>query len=208
MGERLETGIEILDRRLDGGIPAGSIVALTASPSSQAELLLYELTAERGSLYLTADRDEAAVRDALDATPAPVGEPTVREVTGTEPIETADRLFRALPEGANLIVDPADPLERCDADRYREFLNDLREHLSDTGSIAVLHCLDGAAVPDARDTTEHVADVVFDLTTTVRGTDLVNRLAVTKFRGGAALTETIKLELSDRVAVDTSRDIA
>ena len=53
-----------------------------------------------------------------------------------------------------------------------------------------------------------MADAVFDLETSVRGTDLVTRLSVPKFRGGSALTETIKLELTDTVAVDTSRDIA
>ena len=56
MVERLRTGIEVLDRKLDGGIPAGSIVALTADPASQAELFLYELTATRGTLYLSLDR--------------------------------------------------------------------------------------------------------------------------------------------------------
>lgn len=208
MVDRLETGIEILDRRLDGGIPPGSVVALTAAPSCQAELLLYELTAARGSLYLTTDRDEQSVQNALDSTIAPVGDPTVRNITGPEPLDTANRLFRALPQGANLIVDPVDPLERCETTRYQTFLNELRTHMVDTGSIAILHCLDGTGVPDNRDTTEHMADVVFDLETTTRGTDLVNRLSVPKFRGGAALTDTIKLELADRVAVDTSRDIA
>lgn len=208
MAGRLKTGIDILDRQLDGGVPAGSVVALTASPSSQAELLLYQLTAARGSLYLTTERDQQAAKDAIEATEAPVGDPTVRDVTGTEPLDKASRLIRALPEEANLIVDTVDPLERSEPNRYRTFLNEVRNHMVNTGSIAVLHCLDGHHVPENRDTTEHMADVVFELETTVRGTDLVNRLSVPKFRGGTALTDTIKLELTDQVAVDTSRDIA
>ena len=205
---RLETGLEVLDRQLDGGIPPGSVVALVADPSSQAELLLYQFTAARGSLYLTTERDEQAATDALRATATPVGDPTVRDVTGAEPLDRASKLVRALPEEANLIVDTVDPLERSERNRYRTFLNDVRNHVVNTGSLAFLHCLDGNDPPSNRDTTEHMADVVFDLETSVRGTDLVTRLSVPKFRGGSALTETIKLELTDTVAVDTSRDIA
>ncbi len=208
MAPWLEIGIEILDRRLGGGIPPGSIVALTASPASQAELLLYQLTAARGSLYLTADRSDRAVRDAIEGTEAPVGDPTVRAVTSEEPLDEASQLFRALPEEANLIIDPVDEFERTDRSDYQAFLNDMRDQMIETESMAVLHCLEGNGVPDNRTTTEHMADVIFDLTTSVRGTDLENRLTVPKFRRGEALTDAIKLDLRDRVAIDTSRDIA
>jgi len=53
-----------------------------------------------------------------------------------------------------------------------------------------------------------MADVVFDLQQKYDGTEVDTRLAVPKFRGGQALSETIKLELGERVRVDTSRDIA
>jgi len=208
MEGRLDTGIDVLDRKLDGGIPPGSIIAFTASPASQSELLLYQLTAARGSLYLTTQRSDQAVRDAIESTGAPTGSPTVRDISGSEPLDQANRLIRALPEGANLIIDPVDVLEQREQSRYRNFINDLQNHMVNTGSLAILHCLDGNSVPDNRDTTQHMADIVFDLTTTVRGTDVENRLSVPKFRGGQALTETIKLEMQDQVDIDTSRDIA
>ena len=53
-----------------------------------------------------------------------------------------------------------------------------------------------------------MADVVFQLETTVEGDRIENRLAVPKFRGGRAMSDVIKLELSDEVDIDTSRDIA
>jgi len=208
MEGRLDTGIDVLDRKLDGGIPPGSIIAFTASPASQSELLLYQLTAARGSLYLTTQRSDQAVRDAIESTSAPTGSPTVRDISGSEPLDQANRLIRALPEGANLIIDPVDVLEQREQSRYRNFLNDLQNHMVNTGSLAILHCLDGHSIPDNRDTTQHMADIAFDLTTTVRGTDVENRLSVPKFRGGQALTETIKLEMQDQVDIDTSRDIA
>ena len=78
MVNRLRTGIDVLDRKLDGGIPEGSIVALTADPASQAELFLYELTATRGTLWLSLDRTATAVQASIEQTPAETGDPTVR----------------------------------------------------------------------------------------------------------------------------------
>lgn len=208
MPRRLPTGITVLDRQLDGGVPAGSIVLLNAAPASQSELFLYELSAVRGTLYLTTVRSEHAVRDALDRTTARTGNPTIRDIGADAPLDHANRLVSALPEEANLIVDSVNPLESADPARYRNFLNELQTHMANTGGLAVLHGLDGRDVPQNRDMTEHMVDVVFDLETEVRGTEIVNRLAVPKFRGGRALGETIKLKLQESVTVDTSRDIA
>ena len=205
---RLETGIDVLDRKLDGGLPPGCVVAYTARPGSQSELLLYELTAARGTLYLTTERTDDVVRHAIESSRSRVGSPTVRYVTEDDPLEEADRLISALPDGANLIIDTMDVLERTDRDDYLDFLNGLKGHMLETGSIAVLHCLKGQETPSNRTTTEHVADAVFDLRTDLDGMEIENHLAIPKFRGGGAPAEIIKLQLSERVEIDTSRDIA
>ncbi|WP_049920484.1 RAD55 family ATPase [Haloferax sulfurifontis] len=205
---RLATGIDVLDRQLGGGIPAGSIVLLAANPASQSELFLHELTTTRGTLWLTTIRSEQAVTDALERNPVPTGNPTVRDVGGDAPLDAASSLVRDLPEGANLVIDVVDVLERSEPPRYRRFLNDLQTHMVNTQGLTVLHGLKGETIPDNRDLTEHMADVVFDLDTKIDGSEIVNRLAVPKFRGGRALDETIKLRLAERVTVDTSRDIA
>lgn len=206
--ERLPIGIDALDRELDGGIPPGSVVAYKAPPASQSELLLYELTNSRPTLYITTDRTEEAVGDAFERANCPTGDPQIRFVPGDAPLENARRLVRSLGEGANLVVDPCDTLERSDRNRYQNFLNDLQNHMRNTGSLAVLHCMRVGNPPEHRMTTEHMADVVFDLRQAFEGTEVETRLAVPKFRGGQALSDTIKLELAERVRVDTSRDIA
>ncbi|MFB6168933.1 MAG: RAD55 family ATPase [Haloferacaceae archaeon] len=208
MVERLPTGITVLDRQLDGGIPEGSIVLLAADPASQSELFLYELTTTRGTLYLTTVRSSTAVEDAIDRVPGRVGNPTVRDIGGDAPLDGANSLVRDLPEGANLIVDVMDPLERRDPERFRGFLNELQTHLVNTKGLAVLHAMKGSSTPKNRDYTTHMADVVFDLQTSIDGAEIENRLAVPKFRGGSALEETIKLNLTEDVSIDTSRDIA
>jgi hypothetical protein len=59
-----------------------------------------------------------------------------------------------------------------------------------------------------RDSTEHFADVVFELKTTTQGDEVENKLAIPKFRGGRAPNDIIKLDLMEEVSIDTSRDIA
>lgn len=208
MAGRLATGITVLDRQLEGGIPGGSIVVLEAEPASQSELFLYELTATRGTLYLSTVRSEQAVRDGFDRATTRVGKPTVREIGGDAPLDKVNRLVGTLPEEANLIIDVADVLERYDRARYRHFLNGLQTTMVNTGGMAILHGLKGESVPGNRDMSKHVADVVFDLRTDISGAEVENRLVVPKFRGGKALTEPIKLKLTEAVSIDTSRDIA
>jgi KaiC/GvpD/RAD55 family RecA-like ATPase len=208
MATRLSTGISVLDRELEGGLPAGSIVLLSAEPASQSELFLYELTAERPTLYLTTVRSDQAVVDGIDRTNTRTGDPEVRDVGGDAPLDKANRLIGTLPEDATLIVDVVDALERYDRSRYRRFLNELQTVMVNTGGIAILHGLKGVDVPDNRDLSAHVADVVFDLRTKVTNAEVENRLVVPKFRGGKALSEPIKLQLAESVNIDTSRDIA
>jgi KaiC/GvpD/RAD55 family RecA-like ATPase len=208
MADRLPTGISVLDRQLGGGIPAGSIVTLSADPASQSELFLQELTAARGTLYLTTIRSDQAVRDAYDRATTRTGNPTIRDVGGDAPLDRANRFIRELPENATLIIDAVDPLEESRSSRYREFLNELQTHMVNTQSIAILHALKGESVPENRDMSEHMADLVFDLRTEITSSEIQNRLAVPKFRGGRALEEPIKLQLSESVTIDTSRDIA
>lgn len=205
--EKLPTGIDVLDRKLEGGIPPGRIVVLSASPASQSELFLYELASVRQTVYLTTERAESAVRDVLRRTGTDLDAVEVHRVDD-DPLEAADRATRDLPERTTIIVDPVQLLERQDPTRYRDFLNELKRRLVDSESIAVLHCLDRRSLPDARDTTEYVADIVFDLSMNVRGETLENRLLVPKFRGGRALDEQIKLNLTAEVTIDISRTIA
>lgn len=208
MAKRLPTGITVLDRHLDGGIPAGSIVYLGARPASQSELILYELTAARGTLYLTTARSVQAVRDALDRCAVNCGNPTIRDVDGDGPVDQAHRLIRGLPDEANLIVDIVDVLEQVEPSRYRMFLNEVQTHMINTGGIAILHGMKADHAQSNRELTQHMADIVFDLETSVKGSEIENTLAIPKFRGGRALDETIKLRLTEQVDVDTSRDIA
>jgi len=178
----LETGCELLDRTLGGGLPPGSVVALKAAPASAAEHLLYGLTSTRGTLYLTTERSDELVREAMRSSTAPVGNPTVRQLDGANGVGDAEELVGELPGGANLIVDPVDELERADRDSYLTLLNAVKRRMVETDGVAVLHCLDGESTPDGRASTEHFADVVLELETIVEDGRVQHNVEIPKYR--------------------------
>ncbi len=201
--ELLPTGIETLDRRLGGGLAPGTVVALTAEPASQSEQFLYAATAPRGTLYLSTERTTANVSRAIESTDVATGNPTIRHVSGSGAIENATELIQKLPDSATLVVDLVDTLERCDRATYVSFLNELKERMIDTGSVAILHCLNDAEHPPNRSATVHAVDAVFDLHTVAPGlgTDVEHYLSIPKFRHESAFSETIELDFEGSAPV-------
>lgn len=205
--DRLETGIEILDRKLHGGLPAGGLVAVSAAPASQSERFLLELAAARPTLYLSTARPGADVRARLDGLSVDEATVVVAEADPADRVGHALDLVGTLPTASTFVVDPLDPFESLSAARYWSFLGDLRAGLSRAGAVGILHCLDGRAVSPLRDATEYVADVVLRLETARRGERVETTLTVPKYRGGRPLEDVIKLDLSTSFDVDLSRNI-
>lgn len=202
------TGIAVLDERLHGGIRPGSLVALTGGPTSQSERFLSKLSRPRPTLYLTTQRSKSAVEDSLAGSDGDVGEVSIHELDPSDPFEHATVLLQRLAEPTTLVVDTMNPLEATDEPRLWAFLNEVKRVLTEVGGFAVLHCVDGRRTPPGRDTTEYMADVVFDLETETYGDSIENRLFVPKVRNGESLKQAIKLDLTRGVTIDTSRDIS
>lgn len=199
--DRLPTGIDGLDRLLDGGIPPGSIVALEAPPASQAELLLHNLTATRGTLYLTTERSEEAVRDALATSPVEAGSPTIRHLDGGAPLAEATTLIDNLPQGANLVVDAIDPLEATDRADYADFLNGIKERTMAADGVAVLHCLTGDG-GSHRSLTEQFADAVVEFRP--ESDDGECGLTLRKFRAENAPERSETVSFRESVPIDVA----
>ncbi|WP_255195956.1 RAD55 family ATPase [Halorarius litoreus] len=206
--QTFETGIGSLDERLHGGIRPGSIVALTATPTSQSERLLAHLLGTRPTLYLTTQRPAPVVSEDLAAAIPDATQTTVRAVDRYSPFTHLRRLLDELEPESVLVVDTMNPFEADDERELLALLTDIQARLYETGSVAILHCIEGPVVPAHRGTTEYVADVVFDLDTAVYGDAIENRLFVPKVRRGEAITDAIKLDFDGGVTIDTSRDIS
>lgn len=202
MSDHLPTGIEVLDRQLNGGIPTGSLVALTAEPVSRAERLLYKLVPARKTLYLTTARTEDMVQDILSQSSIDVGQCEVRKIHSEYPLDHAYELLQQLSEQATVIIDPVNPLEKAGSKRLAEFLNTARIRMAETESVAILHCLEGRAVPPQRDITEYMVDGILSITTESQEETLRTKLTVPKFRGEPIVTEPIELTMNQNIAVD------
>lgn len=237
MGAWVSTGVEELDRELDGGIAPASVVLLQTPPESQGELLLKELALAQETLYLSTTRPPDAVREwiagDLDSTGVTIEHfgsvfqaASPPEVETTNPGPSAGQVgassapvegialtslveaVTAFQDRGCILVDPLNPLEAYTEAAYMGFLDAVRDHLAATESVGMLHAVKAAAEPRCRWLSLQYADSVWDVRVGRDGTDVEFRLAVTKSRSGQVPDKEIKLELTDRVAIDVSRDIA
>lgn len=204
----LRTGYEPLDRAFGGGLEPGSMVAVVAAPASRSERFLSETTAVRGTLYLSTERSAANVQRALESVPTATGNPTVRRLSDENGLAEARSMADKLPASSTLVVDPVNALERDGRDEYVSFLDDLKEQLVETGSIGLLHCLNGHTIPSNRTVTTHAADAVFEITavTPETGANVEHYLSVPKYRADGTTTEAIELEFGKETVAPNSNE--
>jgi KaiC/GvpD/RAD55 family RecA-like ATPase len=206
-GHRVFTGIDSLDKHVPDGLYSGSIVALVADPTSQSELLLAGMATERPTLYLTLQRTPEAVRRGL-ARFGVEDDIAVRQLPQDDTADAAREAVTGIDRPTTVIVDPMNAMERGDVAALSTFLNEAADTLVDVGGLLIAYCLRDSRSTDGRLTTTYMADVVFDLETDSTGEMIENHLVVPKVRGGSPVHRAIKLELTDEVRVDTSRDIS
>jgi KaiC/GvpD/RAD55 family RecA-like ATPase len=233
MPEELSTGVAGLDRRLDGGLEAGSLLAIVTPPAAQSNALIHELMEERPTRYITTMRSLAAIERELDLAFNGDVSTTVEEVSDTLALDndalkqlTDDRTYTAevgnsgavlddvyeqiqqIDGGTNLVIDAANPLERSDRrNAYQGLLNELKETVLEEDSLGVLHCITLEDVPSLRETTLTTADVVWELDIGSVGRGVEFQMQIPKNRTGTAVLDDITLKIGREVRIDDSRNI-
>lgn len=201
MTERLSTGVDVVDRRLGGGVPPGTLVAISAPPDAGSEQLLRAFLTAHGGRYLSLLRPAAELDGEL---PAFVD---VRHVRPEEFLGEPDQQFDGLPEQSVVAIDPVNELESASTDAYVALLSALKHRLATTGSVGILHSFRTATEPENRWLTLGRADWAWHVELTRLPLSVETRLYVTKARNGRSLLEPLKIQFVDGVRVDTSRDI-
>lgn len=229
--ERMTSGNDVLDRRLDGGVRPGTLLAIRAPPASQSDALVYTLMQNRPTLYISTIRRESAVRRELERVTdgafevASVVEERnmdgdlAKEITGgrslssdlTDRSTTLDDVFeliQSVDRQANVVFDSVTPLERSgEGTMYGTVLNALKSRVMATGGLGVLHCTDHGNKPTLRERTLAVADTIWTLDPVMKSREQKYHLTVSKNRADSIVREEIELALDRLVRIDDTRNI-
>lgn len=209
---KFSTGLVSLDRKLDGGIRIGALVAFVAPTRTQSELLLYQLATGQPVHYVSTTRPDESEFYARLPDWIPQSNVSFQYVEPTEFREVPESVLDAAKPETYVVVDNADPFERIESRlNYLNWLNALSDWMRRNDSVAVFHCTAGfldEAAPQWRRLTESRADYVLEINRTLTPREIKAHLIVAKARGERALTEPLPLLLTDRVRIDTSRSIA
>lgn len=202
------TGLQFLDRRINGGLTAGTLLAITAPPQSQSEAFLREFIQTHHTHYVStinpADEVEAWAQ-ADGRTPPNL---TVVRKTPTELLAESESMTSQISPESFVIVDRVNGVEEAARSEYLHFLDSLKSALRRTDSVGVLHYPEDTPTPELRTLTLARADQVWQIEMLSLSREIKTRLLVTKSRYGRALREPVDIILTDRVTVDTSRKIS
>lgn len=203
---RFSTGLRFLDQRIDGGVPIGTMLALTASASTQSELLLREFTRQHPCLYVsTTCADPTELEEVLGGTSDSAY--ACEYIPPERLLENPTLILSEITPESFVVIDDVTDLERDDRGTYVDFLNQLKGKLRTTDSIAILHCLETEDSPPLRRLTLKRSDHFWQLNTALHPNDIRNQIYITKSRGYRVLSEPIPLVLTDQVQIDTTRNI-
>lgn len=204
-----QTGIDALDRQITG-IPPTSLLLFKTRSDIQSELIIKTIMRGNKTVYITIDKSEETINNQFETSNIDLENATVKTVHRPEYLEQITEILNQLDDNKSvcLIIDNLNFLKNSEYKEYKTFLNTLKQTLIQTESIAIIQDFKSSQNSKSKQTllTDTISDIVFNLKTNDNTNEISNRLVVSKFRGGAALEEPIKLNLDNDVSIDTSED--
>lgn len=209
VGQQFSTGVTFLDRRIGGGVGVGSTLVLVAPATSQSQVLLHQFTTARPFHFVsTTCPDPEELAATIDGHTDAPNEGTYAYVEPEGALADPQSLLNDVPPESYLVLGTVDAFERAGSRaEYLAFMNALKRRLTEQDAIAVLHAMEGAVPHQRCALTQKCADHVWQYQQLALSESVRTQLLITKARRAYALTETIPLIVTDRVRIDTTRNI-
>ena len=228
---RLPTGIDILDRNINGGLPVGALVYFSADPKSMPEVFLYELSTPRKTYYITTHKSPRYIKRNMDELDFKcdnvefidlhheyynklLSASSDRNVAAKKLVAYIigwlDGLKKKKDRGFTIIFDSFSFFVELgiDIDTLKRLLDEVYEVINERDSICYLMMVKGMHHESVENRLQYWCDVIFDIDIERKGDKIANKLALPKIRGMTPVTDYIKFKVTDRITIDTSKDIA
>lgn len=219
--ETISIGLEEVDRRLGGGIPAGSVAVLVGTPTSSSELLCHQFATTHASDGESSEtRSPAGSRDVFYVT---TDAPTRNAVPDRDGISHFHDLPIAISELAEQVgknQESGDQHSVLIVDRFSDLLNDeeepdwfadftaLSEEVTagNTAALVHLHVPDGRPLTPTEARVLSMADAVFNYDSK-REESRADRLYISKVRGAAPPENQFVLEIGDQLTTNPDQQV-
>ena len=229
------TGIAVLDRNLEGGLPAGSVVYMSVDSKSMSEVFLYQFTQARKTYYITTGRRPRYVAWDVQNMGYDISNVTFIDVyseyyitaqgdlvdnVGNEYVDKQitefmiDNLRNIQIEeelgDINIIIDTISFFLGLNVNtgEIKKLMNVIYETTKETDGLTYLYGLKETHSPSLENEVINSCDAVFDVEL-YRGSDeVMSRLTIPKIRGRTPVTDLLKFRIGDGIQIDTSTDIA
>jgi len=223
------TGIALLDKRLDGGLPAGSFVCVYADPIAMPEAFLYQFACVSKSYYFNTNRPAKFILRDMQSLRLETKNVNFVDVFtqyylnefGQFVVEdryrdkeifdfVADMLNQIGNEKASIIVDSISFFLNLEVEWGLKdwLLNKLYARSKETESPVYVYLTKNVHPISVVYRVLDLSDVVINVESERIGERIVSKFALPKIRGRRPINEYFRFLVDEGVQIDTSRDIA
>lgn len=223
--------MDILDRSLNGGLPSGALVYFSANPKSMPEVFLYELSMPRKTYYITTHKNPGYIKRNMEELDFEMSGmefvdihkeyyknilPSVadKQAAAKKLVKYVDDWldslnakkdgnFTIIFDSFSFLVDMG-----IEKDLLKAMLDKVYDITNDNNGICYLMMVKGMHHESIENHIQYWCDVIFDIDLERKGDKIVNKLTLPRIRGTNPITDYIKFRVTDRITIDTSRDIA
>lgn len=222
------TGIELLDKRIEGGLPEDSLVCIYADPISMPEAFLYQLSSERKTYYVNTSRPLQYIQRNISNMGFSVEDVGFIDVFSQyylneygqfvlenkyrdkEIFDFIDQQLNDLQgKDFNVVFDSISFFMKLDVSRGLKdwLLNKIYLLSKESRNLFYMYLMKGVHPIKITNMVIEISDVVFNIRTEEVGPQIKSILSVPKIRSRSPVKETFKFDIGEGICIDTSREI-